>query len=238
MADPVSRRPRLFNFDAQGVRVVGSWESPRFVAKDVCDALGLVWKGSGNSGSLENLDEDEKGVATVDTLGGPQELGTVTESGLYALIFRSRKPSARLFRRWVTSEVLPAIRRTGSYRAPAAAPETALAAVPPALLLPPPPTLDALVARLLYATIRFPRDHGYVHPVEIARSAVVERLFVEVISDPSNFRQVASFLRFITARFARRWLRHANGTLVYLEPVAKGRHRRYSITSQQEGGVS
>jgi prophage antirepressor-like protein len=103
--------PRLFNFDAQGLRVVGPAESPWFVAKDVCAALGI-----GNSReALSSLDDDEKGVSITDTLGGPQELATVNESGLYALIFRSRKPEARLFRKWVTGVVLPAIRKTGSF---------------------------------------------------------------------------------------------------------------------------
>lgn len=111
-----AQRPRLFNFDAQGLRVVGPAEAPWFVAKDVCAALGIA----NSRDSLESLDNDEKGVAITDTLGGPQELATVNESGLYALIFRSRKPEARLFRKWVTSEVLPAIRKTGQYQAPRA----------------------------------------------------------------------------------------------------------------------
>lgn len=120
-ASPVSNseRPRLFNFDAQGLRVVGPAEAPWFVAKDVCDALGLPNVSLAISGRADRdesgLDDDEKGIAVVNTLGGPQEMLTVNESGLYALIFRSRKPQARLFRKWVTSEVLPAIRKNGAY---------------------------------------------------------------------------------------------------------------------------
>lgn len=63
------------------------------------------------------MDDDEKGVNTIDTPGGKQEISIVSESGLYALIFKSRRPEAKKFRRWVTSEVLPAIRKTGSYSA-------------------------------------------------------------------------------------------------------------------------
>lgn len=76
----------------------------------------------GHSGQQSRLDDDEKGVGNTDTLGGLQEMIIISESGLYALIFRSRKPQAVRFRKWVTSEVLPTIRKTGSYSA--AAPKT------------------------------------------------------------------------------------------------------------------
>jgi prophage antirepressor-like protein len=72
--------------------------------------------------SLALLDEDEKGVHTMDTPGGPQEFATVNEPGLYSLILRSRKPQAKAFKRWVTHEVIPAIRKTGSYSVPLADP--------------------------------------------------------------------------------------------------------------------
>lgn len=87
---------------------------PWFVAVDVCRVLGIKQA----SRAVENLDDDEKGVNITHTLGGPQELLTVNESGLYALIFRSRKPTARRFRKWVTYEVLPALRKTGHYEMP------------------------------------------------------------------------------------------------------------------------
>lgn len=87
---------------------------PWFVAKDVCQMLGLQSaKGSDN---LRSLDDDEKGAANIDTLGGTQNMVIISESGLYALIFQSRKPEAKAFRRWVTGEVLPQIRETGGYR--------------------------------------------------------------------------------------------------------------------------
>lgn len=89
---------------------------PWFVAKDVCVALGI----EKYRDALGRLDDDEKGCpVTVDTLGGPQKMSAVNESGLYNLIFQSRKPEAKKFRKWVTSEVLPSIRKTGSYVAPA-----------------------------------------------------------------------------------------------------------------------
>ena len=87
---------------------------PWFVAKDICDILGL----SNSRKAVAALDDDEKGVTTMDTSGGKQQLGIVNESGMYTLIFNSRKPLAREFRKWVTSEVLPSIRRYGRYAAP------------------------------------------------------------------------------------------------------------------------
>lgn len=84
---------------------------PWFVGKDICDLLGLV----NSRKSLQALDEDEKGVTNGYTLGGNQELTIINESGLYHLIFISRKPEAKSIRRWVTGTVLPSIRRTGSY---------------------------------------------------------------------------------------------------------------------------
>lgn len=93
------------------IRAIDQVGEPWFVAKDVCDALKL-----GNSRqALSRLDEDEKGVISNDTLGGVQEMASVNEPGLYALVLSSRKPEARAFKRWVTHEVIPAIRRTGGY---------------------------------------------------------------------------------------------------------------------------
>lgn len=84
---------------------------PLFVAKDVCAILDL---GNPRS-SIALLDDDEKGVHSVDTPGGRQQMTTVTEPGFYKLVMRSRKPEAKAFQRWVTHEVLPALRRDGGY---------------------------------------------------------------------------------------------------------------------------
>ncbi|WP_330995786.1 Bro-N domain-containing protein [Burkholderia vietnamiensis] len=93
------------------VRVVTVEGEPWFVTRDLCAILGIA--NSGNA--LAGLEENEKGIRTVDTLGGPKKVGVCNESGLYALIFESRKPDAKRFRQWVTSEVLPSIRKTGAY---------------------------------------------------------------------------------------------------------------------------
>jgi prophage antirepressor-like protein len=85
---------------------------PWFCAVDVCAALGIEHH---RRAVGDMLDDDEKGVRKTDSLGGRQEMLFVTESGLYALIMRSRKPEAKAFRKWVTTEVLPSIRKHGGY---------------------------------------------------------------------------------------------------------------------------
>lgn len=87
---------------------------PWFVAKDVCDTLSIY----NSRDAVGRLDNDEKGVGNTDTPGGNQEVALVNESGLYALVFQSRKPAAQEFRKWVTSEVLPSIRKYGKYVVP------------------------------------------------------------------------------------------------------------------------
>ncbi|SDX04534.1 phage antirepressor KilAC domain-containing protein [Paenibacillus sp. PDC88] len=84
---------------------------PWFVAKDVCNVLDI----SNSRDALNRLDEDEKGVVSTDTLGGTQQLATVNEPGLYTLILGSRKPEAKQFKRWITHEVIPSIRKHGAY---------------------------------------------------------------------------------------------------------------------------
>lgn len=100
-----------FNYEGNQVRTIIIDGEPWFVAKDVCDVLEI----SNSRDALGRLDDDEKGVALTDTPGGPQEMSIVNEAGLYALIITSRKPEARAFKRWITHEVIPRIRKTGTY---------------------------------------------------------------------------------------------------------------------------
>lgn len=101
-----------FSFEGRPVRSVVKDGQTWFVAVDVCAVL----EHSDASKAVSRLDDDEKGATNVRTPGGVQEMNVVNESGLYNLIFTSRKPQAKVFRRWVTDEVLPSIRKTGGYR--------------------------------------------------------------------------------------------------------------------------
>lgn len=107
------------SFELRAILINGE---PWFVAADVCSALDLgnvSLAVNGRADRVESgLDEDEKGIASVNTPSGEQQMLIINESGLYALIFKSRKPEAKKFKKWVTSEVLPTIRKTGSYTIP------------------------------------------------------------------------------------------------------------------------
>ena len=104
-----------FDFEGRPVRVVTDAQGePWFVAADVCAALHLP----DTHKAVARLDDDEKGRNSIPTLGGDQEMTVVNEPGLYSLVLGSRKPEAKRFKRWVTHEVLPAIRKTGRYTAP------------------------------------------------------------------------------------------------------------------------
>lgn len=121
-----------FNFNGHPIRVIVRDGEPWFVATDVCAALGYA---NTSKAVGDHLDDDERASAMVqrthnDSLGVPTNI--ISESGLYALVLRSRKPEARKFAKWVTGEVLPSIRRTGSYTKPAALPRLHLQVNPPA----------------------------------------------------------------------------------------------------------
>lgn len=105
-----------FTFETTAVRAIERDGEPWFVAADVCAALGL----GNHRMAVAKLDGDEKGVSPIDTLGGAQSHVVINESGLYATILRCRDAMtpgspAHRFRRWVTGEVLPALRKSGSY---------------------------------------------------------------------------------------------------------------------------
>lgn len=106
----------VHTFQSQQVRTLtGPDGEPRFVLADVCKALGM----SNPTMVAQRLDEDALSTTEViDSVGRTQSATVITEPGLYAVIFQSRKPEAKTFRRWVTSEVLPSIRRTGAYMTP------------------------------------------------------------------------------------------------------------------------
>jgi prophage antirepressor-like protein len=107
----MDRKEVAINFNKRRVRVIIQRGVEWFVAKDVCDALGIQLSGK----TFEDFPETEKGRYSVSTLGGKQEMLAVNEPGLYRLVFKSRKPEAEAFKTWVFEEVLPSIRKTGKY---------------------------------------------------------------------------------------------------------------------------
>lgn len=100
-----------FDFEGASVRTHMNGDEPWFILSDVCRVLEI----KNGRDAAARLDDDEKGVVIADTLGGEQEMNAVNESGLYSLILTSRKAAAKRFKKWVTSEVLPTLRRTGVY---------------------------------------------------------------------------------------------------------------------------
>lgn len=109
-----------YSFENTAVRTLGTAETPLFVALDVCNALGYQ---KARNAVSQHVDPEDIFKVEIDTDGGRQSVNCVNESGLYALIFGSKLESAKRFKRWVTSEVLPAIRKTGKYECPLS-PET------------------------------------------------------------------------------------------------------------------
>jgi prophage antirepressor-like protein len=123
-----------FEFESHALRVnLDAAGQPWFVAADVCAALELP----DTHKAIARLDDDEKGRNSIPTPGGQQDMSVVNESGLYNLVLGSRKPEAKRFKRWITHEVLPSIRKTGSYTS-----ATSVAALPS-------PTQDRVSSLLL-----------------------------------------------------------------------------------------
>lgn len=103
---------QIFNNDRFGqVRIIPVDGELMFVAKDVCDCLEITK----HRDAISRLDPDERGSVKLDTPGGKQDIAAINEYGLYNLVLSSRKPEAKEFKRWITHDVIPAIRKTGSY---------------------------------------------------------------------------------------------------------------------------
>ena len=100
-----------FSYASNQIRVVSISDETFFVGKDVCIALGI----RNSRDAMHGLDVDESRLSPIPTPSGVQQMVCVNESGLYHLIFKSRKPEAKTFRKWVTNEVLPRLRKQGTY---------------------------------------------------------------------------------------------------------------------------
>jgi len=100
-----------FSYQGRPVRTIVINGETHFVAKDICDILEI----GDTSKAVSRLSDTMKGTNSIPTLGGSQEMLTVTEAGVYKLVFSSRKPEAEQFTDWIASDVLPSIRKTGGY---------------------------------------------------------------------------------------------------------------------------
>ena len=122
-ADPIATdgasSSHTFTFNGQSVRTVGPVDAPWFVARDVCAVLDLTWSGA----TLASIPDRWRGVLKLNTPGGEQEFAGINEPAVYKLAFRSNKPEAETFTNWVAAEVLPAIRKTGTYSLPSPTPD-------------------------------------------------------------------------------------------------------------------
>lgn len=116
---------KVFQYHGARVRTLVKGNDPWFVLKDVCEVLGIEQV----AGIRRRLSEDVISNHPLDTAGGIQTMTIINEDGLYDVILESRKPEARAFRKWITSEVLPSIRKTGSYGMPQLSPAEVLAGV-------------------------------------------------------------------------------------------------------------
>ena len=103
---------QVWNYESSEIRTVQVNGEPWFVGKDVAAVLGYS---NPRDAINKRVDDEDKGVAKCDTLGGVQDLTIINESGLYSLVLSSKLPNAKKFKRWVTSEVLPSIRKHGAY---------------------------------------------------------------------------------------------------------------------------
>lgn len=149
---------------------------PWFVAKDVCDALEL----NRVQDSTRYLDDDEKGMCLVNTPSGEQNMVTISEAGLYSLVLRSRKPEAKAFKRWVTHDVLPSIRKHGMYATPQTVEQ--MLADPDTMIA----TLKALKAER-QKVVALTEDNARMLPKSVAYDAMIDTDGTTTITQVSRY---------------------------------------------------
>lgn len=193
----MSNEIQSFSNDQFGtVRAVrGDDGEPLFVAKDVCAALSIA------PTAASRLDDDEKGLRLTQTPGGEQNVLLVTEPGFYKLVMRSRKPEAKAFQRWVTHEVLPALRREGGYMV-ARADET-----PEELMARALKAADATLARVRDENARLTRRNQVLEPKAAFFDSVMES--DGLISVRAAAKVLKSYDREMGERRLRQMLRDA-----------------------------
>jgi prophage antirepressor-like protein len=207
----------LFAFESNEVRIVMVDGDPWFVAKDVCAVL----EHSDVSMACRRLDDDEKGTSLIGTPGGTQTMTTINESGLYSLIMTSRKPEAKRFKKWVNSEVLPSIRKTGSYSLPAVASQPKLPAEVKAV------NISKAIVQIESDLSHQPRlmqfliDHAISDIIPAGKSLSGSRLrgVAEIAIDlgyqvsDKNRSQLGKFVKKFCSEFAQMEERLCNGTM-------------------------
>ena len=168
---------QLFEHEAYGqLRTITIDGEPWFVAKDVCDALEL----NRVQDSTRYLDDDEKGMCLVNTPSGEQNMVTISEAGLYSLVLRSRKPEAKAFKRWVTHDVLPSIRKHGMYATPQTVEQ--MLADPDTMIA----TLQALKAER-QKVVALTEDNARMLPKSVAYDAMIDTDGTTTITQVSRY---------------------------------------------------
>ncbi|MEX3020229.1 Bro-N domain-containing protein [Kluyvera sp. STS39-E] len=216
-------KPSVFNFESEcPVRAIIINGEPWFVAMDVCRAIGIA----NHRDAVRKLDADEKGVGSTDTLGGEQEATIISESGLYTLVLRCRDAVTPgtipyRFRKWVTSEVLPQIRRTGRYvreeLSPADKAQKVVASFMPAIL-------EAMKEenKPVYSYPLKPNYRDHIHTSEgvliLVENSMVMDLLREMDADGHNvdaaLAEVTTMLNYIVG--ASSYLREAKTHMQYM----------------------
>lgn len=211
-----------FSFESQPVRISDQHGQPWFVAADVCAVLGITKYRD----AVARLDPDETGSVLVDTPGGQQSMAAINESGLYKLVLRSRKEAAKRFTKWITSEVLPSIRRTGSYGAPA-----------PAIDLRDPATLQSLLADLTGLTMENRERLAELEPKAEALDRITDASGLMCLTDTAKVLGVPP-RRLVAWMEANRWVyRRADaGSLVAFGAKLESKVLEHKGTTIQRRG--
>lgn len=167
-------------YQSMDVRMVMQDGETWWVLADVCKVLGLT----NSRMTTKQLDDDEKGVSQIYTPGGPQEMTIINESGLYSVILRSDKPEAKAFKRWITHEVLPSIRRTGTYSVRGISPYTTVALPSMAKL-----AHGATAQHLWLVLLELDRAQGGTGIVQVSNSELTRLLGVKSRHTVMNARR-------------------------------------------------
>lgn len=185
----VAVQPLLYNYADKSITIIMDNNQPLFLAKDVCEVLEY----SDVSMTLQKLDDDEKMIQRIFVSSKNRDVWFVTQSGLYSLILRSNKPEARQFRKWITSEVIPALINHGTYTIPTAQ-----------VQIPTPHTVEAILAQGIpdnKAEIeqRFWSDF-YRLPIGL------QRLILNIVRDDCKSKQLVDAAEKMYSELARNYI--------------------------------